>query len=350
MADRYARQTVLAEIGTKGQALLTAARVVIVGCGGLGGPAAAYLAGAGVGTIVLVDGDRPEGTNLHRQVFFTDGDPRPKAEQLAGHCRRLNPEIEVWAAVAYLDGKNVRQFLEAATLVLDCTDDAATKHLLSDACSLLDIPLVYAAAQGYDGYVALFPNQGPEALHLRDLYPDPDPTLPDCATAGVLPTAVGTVALLQANAALCFLLGIGEPPVDRLLTYSALNNRCLTIRLTKNYTLPLTPPWGVSRPARAELEVTETSLTPAGYDGIFSMLTEAQEPELPSGVIRLTKRNPFGQCLEQMEDGKRYLLYCNSGKLSLVLAAQLRKARPAVEVVSLRGGNLSLPSLPTGEG
>ena len=342
MADRYQRQTVLPGVGAGGQDRLRAARVVIVGCGGLGGPAAAYLAGAGVGELVLVDGDRPHVSNLHRQVFFATGDGRPKAELLAEHCRQLNPEITVTARPTYLGAASLWDTLTGATLVLDCTDDAATKHLISDACHLLRLPLVYAAAQGFDGYVALFANDGPAALHLRDLYPAPDPNLPDCATAGVLPTAVGTVALLQANAALCFLLAIGEPPVGRLLTYSALTNRQLTIKLTKTYPGPPPAPWATPRPGRTELEVAEDSLTPPGYAGIFSMLTEAREPELPAGVVRLTQRDPLGQCLKRMEDGKRYLLYCNSGKLSLVLAAQIRKARPGVGAVSLAGGRGSI--------
>ncbi|MBB4078265.1 adenylyltransferase/sulfurtransferase [Lewinella aquimaris] len=338
MAERYQRQTVLPEVGPDGQAKLAAARVVVVGCGGLGSPAAAYLAGAGVGQLRLVDGDRPDITNLHRQVFFDPAQPGSKAYQLAGHLRRLNTEITIDEVASYVDAKNIRRLLSGATLVLDCTDDALTKHLLNDACVALEIPLVYAAAQAYAGYVALFPN-AVGGINLRDLYAEPDPSLPDCATAGVLPTAVGIVAMLQANAALCYLLGIGNPPIERLLTYNALDNTQHRVKLQKTYSKPIAAPWGAHRQlARNELEIDADTLTPPGYDGIFSMLTETREPELPTGVVRLDSRNPFGHCRELMSPGGRYLLYCNSGKLSLVLAAQLRKAEPAVDVVSLRGG------------
>ncbi len=201
----------------------------------------------------------------------------------------------------------------------------------------LSIPLVYAAAQAFSGYVALFENR-PGGIHLRDLFPDPDPTLPDCATAGVLPTAVGIVALLQANAALCYLLGIGAPPVDCLLTYHALDNTQHRMRLTKTYTQDVPAPWIIPGADRSDLEIAAATLVPPGFDGVYSMLPEDREPELPEGVTRLRQRDPFGQCRELMAPGGRYLLYCNSGKLSLVLAAQLRKAQPDLAVFSLKGG------------
>lgn len=332
---RYSRQTILPGVGEEGQARLVAAHVLVVGCGGLGGPAAAYLAGAGVGTLTLVDGDRVALSNLHRQVFFRTGDAGPKARLLAEHCQALNPNTRVRAHESYLGANNVKGLVEAADIVLDCTDDAATKHLLNDACVLLQTPLVYAAAQTFEGYLALFPNL-PDSVHLRDVYPEPDPTLPDCATTGVLPTAVGTVALMQANAALCFLLGIGEPPINTLLTYSALTNHQHRLRIRKTYQQPISQPWQSTLPMRAHLETTNANFE--DYDQVFSMLDDSKEPELPQGVVRITKRNPFGQCMDQMEPGGSYLLYCNSGKLSLVLAAQIQKENPEIKALSLQGG------------
>ena len=211
---------------------------------------------------------------------------------------------------------------------------------MSDACHLLSTPLVYAAVHKYEGYLAVFPNDSREDLHLRDLFPAPDPTLPDCATVGVLPTAVGIVALLQANAAFCYLLNIGDPPVRQLLTYNALDNHQHRLKLKKNYSKPVPEPWKKPALSRAELETDATLADLPDYDLVFSMLDEQREPELPAGVVRLTKRNPFGQCLERMEPGGKYLLYCNSGKLSLMLAAQIRKHDPEIGVLSLRTGRL----------
>ncbi len=336
-SERYSRQVILNGVGEQGQARLVAARVVVVGCGGLGSPVAAYLAGAGVGHLRLIDGDKPEVSNLHRQVFYSMDQPESKTEQLAAHLRRLNPTVRIQSLATHLNEGNVRKLLAGADLVLDCTDDAVTKHLISDACVVLHTPLVYAAAQGFTGYLALFENE-PGGIHLRDVYPEPDPSLPDCATAGVLPTAVGIVALLQANAALCYLLGIGDPPIDRLLTYSALDNSQHRVRLQKTYRDPIVLEQPADTVTRNALEVMADSLTPSGFTAVFSMLSEAREPELPPGVVRLDGKNPVGECITRMENGGRYLVYCNSGKLSLVLAAQVRKARPGVEVYSLKGG------------
>jgi adenylyltransferase/sulfurtransferase len=336
--NRYLRQTILPEIGPTGQQKLADAHVLIIGCGGLGGPVAAYLAGAGVGTLTLVDGDQPEETNLHRQVFFQTGATANKAVLLAEHCLRLNPGTRVRAHETYLEASNARQLIENADFVVECTDHAFTKHLVSDACHLLNKPLVYAAIHKYEGYVALFPNENTADLHLRDLFPRPDPNVPDCATVGVLPTAVGIIALLQANAALCYLLGIGDPPVRKLLTYNALDNSQHRLALRKSYDKPILPPWKTARPSRAELETDATLDDFPAYDQVFSMLDDQREPELPDGVIRLTKRNPFGQCLEHMNAGGNYLIYCNSGKLSLMLASQIRKHDPEIRAVSLRTG------------
>ena len=336
--ERYQRQTVLPEIGQAGQEKLASTRVLVIGCGGLGGPVAAYLAGAGVGELTLVDGDRVATSNLHRQVFFASGTGEHKAIALRDHCVGLNPEITVKAVPEFVDGKNLKALLEAADLVVECTDDANLKHRVADGCYLLRKPLVYAAVHKYEGYLAVFPHRDGNAIHLRDCFPAPDPSLPDCATVGVLPTAVGLLALLQANAALCYLLCIGDPPVDKLLTYNALDNSQHRLGLRKTYTETITPPWATARPTRAELETEASRADFPTYDGVFSMLDEQREPELEAGVVRLTKRNPLGQCLERMEDGGRYLIYCNSGKLSLMLAAQVRKARPGVEALSWRGG------------
>ncbi|TXF90734.1 HesA/MoeB/ThiF family protein [Neolewinella aurantiaca] len=336
--NRYQRQTVLPEVGEAGQQKLATSHVLIIGCGGLGGPVAAYLAGAGVGTLTLVDGDSPEESNLHRQVFFRTGATDNKAKLLAEHCSLLNPGTRVRAHESYLEAGNAKALIEAADLVVECSDHALTKHLVSDACHLLGKPLVYAAVHKYEGYLAVFPNEDRDDLHLRDLFPAPDPTLPDCATVGALPTAVGLIAMMQANAALCYLLQIGTPPVRQLLTYNALDNHQHRLKLKKNYTQTVPEPWKKAPLTRAELETDATLADLADYDLVFSMLDEQREPELPEGVIRLTKRNPFGQCLERMEAGGKYLIYCNSGKLSLMLASQIRKHDASIEALSLRTG------------
>ncbi len=338
---RYQRQTILPEIGQTGQQRLMDSHVLVVGCGGLGGPVAAYLAGAGIGTLTLVDGDKPEESNLHRQVFFQTGATDNKAKLLAQHCALLNPSTRVCAHESYLEANNAKALIEAADLVVECSDHAQTKHLVSDACHLLGTPLVYAAVHKYEGYLAVFPNETLDDIHLRDVFPAPDPTLPDCATVGVLPTAVGLIAMLQANAALCFLLQIGKPPLRQLLTYNALDNHQHRLKLRKSYTKPIPEPWQKAQLTRADLETDATLADLPNYDLVFSMLDEQREPKLPKDVVRLTKRNPFGQCLERMKPGGKYLIYCNSGKLSLMLVSQIRKHDASIEALSLRTGRPS---------
>ncbi|OAV44968.1 HesA/MoeB/ThiF family protein [Lewinella sp. 4G2] len=331
---RFVRQTVLPGVGQAGQEKLGKSHVLIVGCGGLGSPAAVYLAGAGVGRLTLVDGDRISLSNLHRQVFYREDDPRYKVEALAEYCRSLHLGTRVSAQKTYLDAGNVKALIEAADIVLDCCDDAATKHLLSDACHTLRTPLVYGAAQGFSGYLCLFPNDVKDAPHLRDLYPEPDPTLPDCATTGVLGTAVATIGLQQATTALTYLIGLPGVPTNTLITYDALTHRQHRLQVPKTYVKDVPPPFRNVTSRRAELETDDFDLS--RYTKVFTMLDEQREPEPDEGVIRLTKRNPFGQCVEQMKEDGEYLLYCNSGKLSLMLAAQLQKA--GYRALSLRGG------------
>lgn len=336
MTDRYQRQTVLPEVGASGQERLLRSHVLIVGCGGLGGPVAAYLAGAGVGKITLVDGDRVETSNLHRQVFFSGVAGQHKAKALADHLRGLNDEIEVTVITDRFGPANMKPLIEEATLVVECTDDALTKHLISDGCHLLQVPLVYAAVTKYEGYVAVFPNEGPQDVHLRDLYPAPDPDLPNCSTVGILPTAVGLLALLQANAALCYLLQIGEPPVRALLTYSAIDNSQLRVQLQKSYDKPVSPPW---RQETLSLEDKTTTWGKwDGYDGVFTVMDERQEPNLPEGVQRLGHRNPLSRLDDLTQDGGTYLVYCASGLRSMILVSQLRQRDPKRRVVSLTGG------------
>lgn len=329
---RYARQIVLPGVGESGQEKLSSATVLIVGCGGLGSPAAAYLAGAGIGHLILVDNDTPTVSNLHRQVFYDDSKAMGKAPALARHCRSLNPGTSVRALERFVERDNVAGLVKLADIILDCTDDATTKHLLSDACYLAQKPLVYAAAQGFEGYLALFVHKGPDAISLRDLFPEPDPTLPDCATTGVLGTAVGMVGMLQANATLCYLLGIGHPPLDTLLTYNALDNRQHRLKIRKQYSKPIT----LTGPSTKRDSLETENFDLSDYDLVFTMLDEEREPTPEAGVIRLTKRNPYGQCMDRMNENGNYLIYCNSGKLSLMLASQLQKA--GLNALSLKGG------------
>ena len=212
---RYARQAVLPQIGDAGQARLAHAHVLVVGGGGLGVPVLQYLAGAGVGHITLVDGDRVAETNLHRQPLFRmDQIGQPKVQAAADALAALNPEVAVTACAVWLDPANAPAWVSAADVVIDCADTFAASLTLSDTCRDTGTPLISASALALAGYVAGCCGTAPS---LRALFPD----LPDrgatCATAGVMGPVVGVIGALQAQMALSVLLGLFPSPLGQLI-------------------------------------------------------------------------------------------------------------------------------------
>jgi adenylyltransferase/sulfurtransferase len=221
--QRYARHLTLPEIGTAGQQRLADASVLIIGAGGLGAPAALYLAAAGVGTIGLVDHDRIELSNLQRQVLYATAEiGANKAETARQHLLALNPHLTVHAHTQRLSGQNAAALFERYDLIIDGTDRLAVRYLINDACVLLRKPLVSAAIHRFEGQAMTYvPGRGP---CYRCLYPAADDSLvPNCAQAGVLGVLPGVMGSLQATEALKLLLGIGEPLLGRLLVYDSLS-------------------------------------------------------------------------------------------------------------------------------
>jgi sulfur-carrier protein adenylyltransferase/sulfurtransferase len=231
--ERYGRHLALNEIGPGGQERLKAARVLVVGAGGLGSPAALYLAAAGCGTLGLLDCDRVELSNLQRQVLFdTAGIARPKAEAGRERLAGLNPEIRVVAHDLELDAANVRELFEQYDLVVDGTDRLATRYLINDACVILERPLVSAAIHRFEGQLMTYvPGRGP---CYRCVFPDSaNAMVANCAAAGVLGVLPGVLGALQATEAIKLITGVGEPLVGRLLTYDALDMRFSEFRITR---------------------------------------------------------------------------------------------------------------------
>ena len=231
--DRYQRHLALGEIGAAGQEKLKAARVLVVGAGGLGSPAALYLAAAGCGTVGLVDCDRVELSNLQRQVLFDSRDlARSKAEAGRERLTSLNPEIRVVAHALELKAANVRAVFKDYDLVLDGTDRLATRYLVNDACVILGLPLVSAAIHRFEGQVMTYvPGRGP---CYRCVFPQaPEGVVPNCAQAGVLGVLPGVLGTLQATEAIKLITGVGEPLLGRLLTYDALEMRFHEFRVAR---------------------------------------------------------------------------------------------------------------------
>ncbi len=234
--ERYSRQLLLPEVGLAGQRRLQHARVLMIGAGGLGSPAALYLAAAGVGHLRLYDPDRVERSNLHRQILHADADlGRLKVASAADRLRALNPTVAIEAVPATLDADALPAALQEVDVVVDGSDNLATRYRVGDACRLAGIPLVYAAVERFHGQISVFwPNApgGPWPCY-RCLYPDaPDlEATPSCAEVGVLGVVPGVLGLLQATEALKLLLVIGEPLLGRLLCVDLLQQRWRELRL-----------------------------------------------------------------------------------------------------------------------
>lgn len=220
---RYARQTILPEVGEAGQARLSRAHALVVGAGGLGVPVLQYFAGAGVGQITLVDGDTVAAHNLHRQPLYRmDQIDQPKAQAAATALAALNPDVAVSPVPQMLDPANAPALVAAADVVLDCADTFAASLTLSDCCQDQDTPLITASALARAGYVAGCCGGAPS---LRAIFPDLPERGATCATAGVMGPVVGAIGALQAQMALSVLLGLEPSPLGQLLSFDGVTWR-----------------------------------------------------------------------------------------------------------------------------
>jgi sulfur-carrier protein adenylyltransferase/sulfurtransferase len=237
---RYNRHLTLPEFGEEGQRRLKAGRVLIVGAGGLGSPAALYLAAAGVGTIGLVDFDRVDETNLQRQILYSTLDVgRPKLGVAADRLRAINPDVELVLHDEPFAAENGLRLVEPFNVVIDGTDNFATRYLVNDACVLTGTPNVYGSVFRFEGQAAVFAADGGPCY--RCLHPEPPPPglIANCAEAGVLGVLPGIIGTVQATEAIKLITGIGEPLVGRLLLYDALRMRVREIALPRDPACPV---------------------------------------------------------------------------------------------------------------
>ena len=233
--QRYARHLILPEVGPEGQAKLKASRVLLIGTGGLGSPAALYLAAAGVGTLGLVDFDVVDESNLHRQVLFGTSDVgRPKLEAASARIADINPNVRVVRFEERLTSENALRILADFDVIADGTDNFPTRYLVNDACVLLGKPNVYASIFRFEGQASVFATKNGPCY--RCLYAEPPPPglVPSCAEGGVLGVLPGLLGVIQATEVVKLVLGTGEPLVGRLLLVDALGMRFRELRVRRN--------------------------------------------------------------------------------------------------------------------
>jgi adenylyltransferase/sulfurtransferase len=364
----YSRQMTLREVGAAGQAKLRAARVAVIGAGGLGVPVMQYLAGAGVGRILIVDGDRLEPSNLHRQTWYALADcGTPKAELAGQRVRALNPEVTVDVHAQRLEATNAEALLADTDLIIDCTDNFATKFLLNDLAQTLGKPAIFASVHQYEGQLqVLDPRRGSACL--RCLWPEAsrDGVVGNCAEAGVLGPVPGVLGSLQALEALKLLLDLPGQLGDEVLIVDLLGLATTRLRARRaaECTIRCTRCASALAAARARtqrtnaaeglaedhvLELELTDLAQAAARGL--QVIDIREPrEIDAAPLpAVTLAVPMGELLagRNLPAEGRYLLVCARGARSLATAEALRE-RGLVAVYSLKGGALGLGGGSTG--
>ena len=237
---RYSRHLLLDELGVEAQQALLSSHVLILGAGGLGCPAALYLAASGVGRLTLVDGDRVDATNLQRQVLYRDSDVgTPKVLAAKAALAGVNPDVEVVALHERADASRLETLVAAADLALDCTDNFATRHALNRACVKHGKPLVSGAAIRFDGQLAVFDLREPASPCYACLFPeDGQAEEVACSTMGVLSPLTGTIGAMQATEAIKLLTGAGKPLSGRLAMFDALNADWRSVRVPRDPDCP----------------------------------------------------------------------------------------------------------------
>jgi adenylyltransferase/sulfurtransferase len=346
----YSRQMALKEVGPQGQGKLRASRVLVVGCGGLGVPVISYLAGAGVGRLGLVDGDRLEASNLHRQTMYALADVgKLKAELATARVRALNPDVDVRTHPVRLDAATAPEIIGQYDLVIDCTDNFSTKFLLNDLCVQKRVPVIFSSVYQYEGQIQVV-RPDKDGACLRCVWPEAtrDGIVGNCAEAGVLGPVPGTFGSLQAFEALKLLLDLPGQLGNEVLVLDLLTMSSSRVRTKRAATHP---DHARTSPAQALTQAQATNAAPLEVD--FASLDEARaagfeiidirEPqeleEIPTPT-RNARHIPMAQLLHgnpAFTPNGKTLLVCASGRRSLAATQELR-SRGINAVYSLRGG------------
>ena len=375
---RYSRHLIIPEVATAGQKRLKNARVLAVGAGGLGSPTLMYLAAAGVGTLGIVDFDVVDESNLQRQVIHGQSDiGTPKAQSAKRTVQEINPLVEVVLHEERLDNDNVLDIFGQYDLIVDGTDNFATRYMVNDAAFFLGKPYVWGSIYRFDGQASVFwPTGSDTAPCYRCLYPEPPPPgmVPSCAEGGVLGVLCATIGSIQTTEAIKVLTGIGEPLVGSLMVYDALEMEYRKIKVRKDPECPLCGKnptitglvdyeafCGTVSEAAQEAAQGSTILATelkakldAGEDLFLLDVREPAEHEIvaiPGNVLIPKGEILNGSALSQLPQDKEIVVYCKSGVRSAEVLAALKQAGLG-NSVHVQGGVLAWanqvdPSLPT---
>lgn len=355
---RYQRQILLSEFGTVAQEKLFQAKVLVVGAGGLGCPALQYLSAAGMGTIGIVDFDLVELSNLQRQTLYSVEDiGKPKVQTAAEKLKAFNPEIRFNIYNIKLDTKNALELLNAYDLVIDGTDNFATRYLINDACVLLNKPLVYGAVLRFEGQAGVF-NMADMVTNIktnyRDLFPEPpDPaSAPSCIEAGVLGVLPGIIGTIQAAEAIKIITGIGKPLCNTIISYNLLTNLFYDFMVFPSKEINASIPKNESefknfnydwfcRSYEELHEVTSEKFDVLRMQEKIEVIDVREINELPVVDEFLFTQIPlssFENSIKDISIKNKIIVFCQSGKRSLAAVKLLHKIFPGCTAYSLKGG------------
>ncbi len=356
---RYSRHLIMPEVGTVGQQKLKAARVLMIGTGGLGSPLGMYLAAAGVGTLGLVDFDVVDESNLHRQLLYGEADiGRLKLDAAVERLHVVNPHVDLIPHPVMLDSSNAMEIVAAYDLVVDGTDNFPTRYLVNDACVLAGKPNVYGSIFRFEGQVSVFwAEKGP---CYRCLFPEPPPPglVPSCAEGGVLGVLPGIIGSLQANEVIKLIIGQGEPLIGRLTLFDALQMKFRELKLRRNPECPVCSEnptqtelidyqqfCGIPEPSEADdtddIDITPTEVQAMLDAGVqVTILDVRNPPEIAICRLEGSTVIPIGELpdrIQELDPSDFIVAHCHHGPRSTRAVGLLREAGFAT-VKNMAGG------------
>ncbi len=364
--ERYSRHLIIPEFNIEGQRKLKAAKVLVVGTGGLGAPVLSYLVAAGVGNIGIVDFDVVDDSNLQRQILFTVNDVgRPKVEAAAERLRLQNPHVNIKTYNVQLTSSNALEIIKDYDVVADGTDNFPTRYLVNDACVLLNKVNVYASIFRFEGQAAVFnytDASGKVGPNYRDLFPSPPPPglVPSCAEGGVLGVLPGILGSLQANEVIKVITGVGEPLSGRLFLFDALNFETRTLKISRDPENPLNGKnptqtelidydqfCGIDTSEKEKSDVKEISVQELrdliDTDADFQLIDvrEPYEYEIANIGGNLVPLNLIEDDVNKIASDKQVVVHCRSGVRSAKAIHLLEKKYGFKNLYNLKGGILA---------
>ncbi|WP_316846554.1 HesA/MoeB/ThiF family protein [Pedobacter psychrodurus] len=335
--NRYNRQMILPELGLAGQEKLKAAKVLIIGAGGLGCPILQYLAAAGVGEMGIVDDDVVELSNLHRQILYNHTDiGRPKAKVAAEKLALLNPHVQLKAYHERFTAERAIHICGDYDLVIDCSDNFSTRYLVNDTCVSLGKTLLFGSILAFEGQVAVFNHEG--GANYRDLYPAPPTENINCAEGGVIGVLPGIVALYMANEAIKIICGIGETLSGKLMTINALNNTMMVFNIAPEKQPQTIKPEMVHHQIKEIDKALLDQWLSAAADEVFliDVREDYEHDESNIGGVNISLY-ALTDALENIPKHKKVICYCQTGQRSK-MAVQVLNGIYEGELFSLKGG------------